>query len=315
MVDARKRSRTVVAKTSGRLSNAISRRRAKADGKIQDTPDDKIVEYFGNRDDTPLIELMRTAPTKVRPPRNNDNIHVSDLIHRCVRRILLMERMGVNPPAERLSEGQSVTFAIGEALHAYVVDKFTHGHPDKVYARWSCACGGTSKKGLLSKVGKMVCEDCGTHLTKHNEVSFVHPDYPLTGSPDLILRLDEYGAYYLVELKSISGNQYKELVRPVPDHIIQIVFYWQILKARGWRLVDKVSILYINKEFSFKMPYKEFLIDPQEPGLLDPYMEDLEAVKIARAGGELPPRTFCANIDSPDAKKCPVSVACFGSDR
>jgi hypothetical protein len=35
-------------------------------------------------------------------------------------------------------------------------------------------------------------------------------------------------------------------------------------------LDDRCSILYTNKEFSFKSPYKEFIVDPQEGNRLQP---------------------------------------------
>lgn len=314
MVDRTRRVRPVAVKLEGRLANAMSRRRAKVSGETEDLPDDRIVQYFGEDDDTPMMELLKQAPVVSRNHRSGANLHVSDLISKCVRRIVLSERLGIRPPAEKLVEGQSITFAIGDAVHSYITSRFIKGHPSKVYAEWVCACGHEKKIGLFSKVSKSSCEHCGTNLVNHREVPFLHPDYPLTGSPDLVLKLDDHGAYYLVELKSISATQFKELVRPQPDHVVQLTFYWHILKANGWRLVDKASILYANKEFSFKLPYKEFLIDPQEPGRLDPYMEDLKAVQDARDGGPLPARTFCSSIDSADAKKCPVCVACFGVD-
>lgn len=313
MTDRVRRVRPVTVKLEGRLANAMNRRRAKTTG--EEVPeDDKIVQYFGEDDDTPAMMLLKSSPPATRTHRGGESLHVSDLINKCVRRIVLSERLSIRPPTEKIVEGQGITFAIGDAVHAYITNRFIKGHPTKVYAEWGCACGRTKKTGMFSKISKAVCDQCSTPLTKHHEVAFEHPDYPLTGSPDIVLRMDDHGAYFLVELKSISAAQFKELVRPQPDHVIQIVFYWHILKANGWPLVDKVSILYANKEFSFKLPYKEFLIDPQEPGLLDPYMEDLKAVQDARDGGPLPARTFCQSIDSAEAKKCPVCVACFGVD-
>lgn len=315
MTERKRRVRqTATVKLEGRLANAMARRRAKADGSQDDTPTDRVVQYFGEDDDTPMMELLKSSPPATRTHRGGENLHVSDLITKCTRRIVLSERLNIRPPTEKIVEGQGITFAIGDAVHKYITQRFIKGHPDKVYAEWVCACEQTKKIGVFSKVSKSSCEHCGTRLTNHREVPFAHPELPLTGSPDLVLRMDDHGAYFLAELKSISATQFKELVRPQPDHVIQIVFYWHILKANDWPLVDKVSILYANKEFSFKLPYKEFLVDPQEPGLLDPYMADIQAVQDARDGGPLPPRTFCQSIDSAEAKKCPVCVACFGVD-
>lgn len=311
MTERVRRVRPATVQMTGRLAQALQRRRAPAE---REETESVVQPFFGEDTDTPMVQLLREGKPSARLARSSELLHVSDVVSKCVRRIVLMERMGVRQPAERLADGQGITFAIGDALHAYITQRFIEGHPSKVYAAWGCACGATKKKGLFEKVSKRTCDDCGTALTKHHEISFPHPDLPLTGSPDLILYLDEYGAYFVTELKSMSGAQFKELTRPMPDHVIQVVFYWHILKACKLPLVDKVSIVYINKEFSFKNPYKEFLIDPQQEGLLEAYLEDIDSVVTARAGGALPVRSFCAKVDSPEAKKCPVAVSCFGCD-
>lgn len=314
MTEARaRRVRPVAIRLTGRVAQALTRRTRQG---TADAADDApyVAEYFGEDTDTPLIELLKATPYVSQKYRGQtgSNVHVSDVISKCLRKIVLMERMELRHPTEKLVEGQGITFAIGDALHDYLTSRFVSGNPDKVWASWSCACGQTRKKGLYSKVSKFVCEQCDTSLTKHKEVAFPDEELQLTGSPDIILYMDEYGAYYIVELKSMSAAQWKELVRPVPDHVIQISFYWHLLHRAGWPLVNRCSILYANKEFSFKLPYKEFLIDPQVPGRLDPYLEDLQAFRDAREGGDLPTRTFCSSIDSAGAKACPVAVTCFG---
>ena len=312
MTDRIKRKRPAEVKMDGRVASALSRRQSGAQTGKQDDARKVVVPYFGDKDDTPMLQLLKETPPVMQRHREGDRLHVSDVISKCVRRIVIMERMGVRHPSEKIADGRGITFAIGDALHDYITSRFVQGHPDKVYARWGCACGQTTEDGIYSRIREKSCANCGGSLTVHHEIPFAHSALPLTGSPDIVLYMDDYGAYYLIELKSMAGTQWKDLARPLPDHVVQLSFYWKILHDEGYPLVDKASIIYANKEFSFKLPYKEFMIDPQAEGVLDPYIEDIEAVVRARAGGAIPARTFCASPDSPEAKKCPVAVSCFG---
>lgn len=302
--------------SSGGVTAALTRRtrRPVAATATEETaaPAPTIAAYFGEDEDTPVMQLIKRIPPVTQAHRGGPNVHVSDVISKCLRKVVLMENMKLRHPSEKIMDGQGITFAIGDALHDYVTDRVIKGHPDRVWAEWRCACGESRERSEFSRRQVLTCPSCGTSTDKHNEVAFPDAEWMLTGSPDIILKMDEYGAYYIVEVKSISAAGWKELVRPVPDHVIQVTFYWHLLQRAGWPLVDKVSILYVNKEFSFKLPYKEFMVDPQRPGILDPYLEDLRALRVAREGGDLPSRTFCATMDSPGAKKCPVSVTCFG---
>lgn len=290
---------------AGGLDAALARRRGRNDPRPSGP-----VEYFGDDTDTPLVEMLKSARPDLREPREGEYVHVSDVISKCVRKIALMRRMGVKAPQEQIHDGRGVTFAIGDALHDFVKKRITSGHPDKVWAHWTCRCKATEHTGLFSSRPTTVCGVCSKPVDVHNEIPFDHVEYKLRGTPDLLLLLPEYDAILPVELKSMAAEQWKGLQRPVPDHVVQVVLYWHILKACGYTVLDRCSILYINKEFSFKLPYKEFLVDPTKVDL-SMYWEDLDALKAALAGGELPPRIMCGDDKAPEAKKCPVCVTCF----
>lgn len=315
MTDARtRRTRPAVVQLSGSVASALDRRARRGRGEDTATPTSTVREYFGDDEDTPLLAMLKATPPNAQTYRGREYVHVSDVISKCLRKIILMERLKLRHPNEVITDGRGITFAIGDALHDYVTARFIKGHPSKVWAEWSCVCGATKQRGLFSAVHTKTCDTCSGSLVKHNEVAFPDDELMLTGSPDIVLYMDEYGGYYLVEIKSMAGTGWKELTRPVPDHVVQLTFYWNILRRAGWPLVSRCSILYANKEFSFKSPYKEFMIDPQAEGVLDTYLAGLAAFRIAREGGALPPRTFCSTQDSTGAKTCPVSVSCFGCD-
>lgn len=270
-----------------------------------------IREYSGFAEDTPMIELLKAVKPESQHFRSGEFIHVSDVIGKCVRKIALMRKMNLRHPQESIMEGKAVTFAIGESLHDYVKGRFAKGHPDKVWADWKCKCGASAHRGTLADRKSKTCDECNTAIDQHNEVPFVDPRYSLKGTPDLLLWMDDHGAYYIVEIKSMAANAWNELSMPLPDHKVQVALYWSIMREAGIPLVDKVSILYVNKEYSFKFPYKEFMLNPLSVDI-SPYIDDLDSLKASTDGGPLPPRITCGSNTAPEAKKCSVCVTCFG---
>lgn len=304
---ARRRAPAIGSGSASALKRRTGRGPAVSDGPV-------VAQYFGNDDDTPVIELLKAVRPMAQDFRGGEFIHVSDVISKCVRRIALMRQMGARPPQETIMDGQAITFAIGEALHDFVKAKFIKGHPQKVWADWKCDCGHLVHRGTFSSIPKRTfCPECGGPSHRHHEVPFVYTVYKLKGTPDLLLWLEQYNAFYIIEIKSISADGWKEIVRPLPDHMVQIAFYWRILRDAGINVVNRVSILYVNKEFSFKFPYKEFMIDPSAVDLT-PYIEDLDALKAAEDGGPLPARVLCSSDRAPEAKKCHMCAACFARD-
>lgn len=302
----RKRARLLDSRMVGGPAAALGRRTGRG------APAPKMVaEYFGTDEDTPVLEMLKAVRPDTRMFRGGEHIHVSDVISKCVRKIAIMRRMNMRHPQESLMDGHAITYAIGDSLHDYVKAKFRKGHPDKVWAHWLCPCGKTGHVGTFSARPETVCKHCKLPVDRHNEVAFVDEEFKLSGSPDLLLWLDQYGALYVIEIKSMAAEMWKELVRPLPDHLIQIALYWHIIKKTKMPVVDRTSILYVNKEFSFKFPYKEFMVDPAQIDVQN-YLDDLEALKVAGDGGDLPPRVLCGTQEAPEAKKCPVCVTCFG---
>jgi|OpeIllAssembly_1097287.scaffolds.fasta_scaffold00017_13 hypothetical protein len=289
----------------GGSSGAVRRRRG------QDVPAPEVVEVPWEPDTTPVIDMLKATKPATQEFRSTGNVHVSDIINKCVRKIALMHKLKLRHPQESIMDGQGITFAIGDAVHDFVKRRFIQGHPDKVYARWSCLCGKEGFEGLFKSRPRQKCPECNSTLDKHNEVRFTDAATKLTGSPDLLLWMDALGAYYIVEIKSIAAESWKELARAEPNHKVQVSLYWWLLRRAGIPVVNRTSILYANKEYSFKFPYKEFVIDPQTVDL-SPYMEDLDRLAEAMKGGELPPRVMCGTQEAPEAKRCPVRVTCFG---
>lgn len=305
-ISAARPTRTTPDRSTGR----ITRERKPRESAVSE------IVSLGNAEGV-LTDMLKGMKPIVDPFRGGELLHVSDVIHKCMRQLALIKRLDTRPPGRRLRDSEVITFRQGEVMHDFVRQRFAENHPDESFGRWSCVCKKTITQPMvyshLASKAK-ACEHCGTVPYKYEEVPVPDREYGLVGNPDFLLFLHRLKAYHVTEIKSIAGDAFAELARPIPDHVIQVVFYWHLLKRAGRKLTDKVSILYVNKAWGFKSPYKEFLVDAvKEERRLQPYIEDLLRYKgaVADPSADLPPK-LCGKIDAPDAKECAVRVACFG---
>lgn len=264
---------------------------------------------------TPLTDLLKRARNGYRRPRIGNAVHVSDLIARCIRKKALIERHGIPLPAQKLSLMDELTFAQGDAIHDVIKSRAAAGDAGRVWGKWRCHCKSlkVEEPCLLSEVDtEVLCDNCGGPANVYDEVTFKDEANNIVGHPDLILYYADLLAYYITELKSISAKQYEDLVRPDPDHVIQVLFYWYLMRLAGYEVVDHVSILYVTKGYTFRGdPYKEFVIHaPSQVQKLDLYLEDARALKVAREGGALPKRA-CASSTATEARACEACTHCF----
>ena len=263
-----------------------------------------------------LTSILSKARNIGRAKRPGTHIHVSDLLSKCLRKKAIVERHKVSLPTAKLSIMDSLTFAQGDAIHDTIKERSALGAPSLVWGKWKCACG-THRIDKLQTFAEVdtteVCKNCGGTADVYDEAEFIDAEYDIVGHPDLLLYLTDLDAFYVTELKSISDAQYKELVRPKAEHVLQALFYWFLMKRKGYRMVDTISILYVTKGYTFRGdPYTEFTFKaPTELRRLAPYLEDAKALLRARKGGELPARTQCASREATDARACEVAGICF----
>ncbi len=257
-----------------------------------------------------LKRLLHSHP-KPNRLREDGYLHVSDLLHKCPRMLALMAQSKAPPMLPPLTESMALTFAVGESIHDYVKNKLLIGEPDAVYGRWGCHCGKASFLGTYRQATTQEpCTHCSQPLKNYKEMSLRDEEINLLGNVDLTLQID--GRFLLAEIKSINKKQWDELTKPLPEHTLQILFYWWLAQRNSLPLYDAVVVLYVNKDFTFAgSPYKEFVFQPSSMlKRLDNYIEDAKMLKAAKAGGDLPYR-ICPKPDAPQAKKCPTVIACF----
>lgn len=263
-----------------------------------------------------LSALIRRAAGESREMRSHDYLHVSDLLNRCMRKIALTEQQDMPQQRQMLSLMDSLTFEVGDTIHDVIKRKAGLGGPSSVWGHWHCTCKSlhTETPCLRSEVDMdEVCAGCHTPKHIYGEVPMRDEELKIVGNPDLILFLHNYLAYYITELKSIAHAQWEEMSRPKPEHVIQILFYWYLMRKLGYRVASRVSIFYVTKGYLFSgEPYKEFTFEPEEIlSRLEPYLDEARYLLRFRADGTLPPRTQCSSRNAPEAKKCSMCSVCF----
>jgi len=259
------------------------------------------------------LSLLKTVPRNTNTFRVGSYLHVSDLLGKCVRKMAISYVYDVAMPSQPIQESLALTFAQGTAIHDHIKSRMFSGHAGKMFGSWSCKCGDLhTKPSLYHKVQNKRCSICGGAPINYNELELRDTELMLVGSPDITLYLDEYRAYYPIEIKSINHEEWKELARPKPDHVLQVLFYWYLLKKLGYPVTTQVSILYVTKGFIFKSPYKEFIVFPESNiSRLDEYLEEARALRDARNNVGIPIRSVCATPDTKTAKECHVCNICF----
>ena len=264
-----------------------------------------------------LVSILNRTPREPRHKRPGQHLHVSDLLNRCLRKFALVERHGVSVRPDRLSSSDVFTFAQGDAIHDAAKMMAALAAPETVWGKWSCKCGHLyhEQPCTLSELDmNELCPQCETPTNHYQEVSMRNDELMIVGNPDLILYYRNINAFHVTELKSIANDQWQELARAKPDHVLQVVFYWFLMRELGYRMTNRVSIIYITKGYLFKgKPYKEFVLDPeQELHRLDAYLEEARLVMQSRKNiAILPARVGCTTEHSAQAKKCEVCDICF----
>lgn len=259
------------------------------------------------------------APMLVRSPvqqsmrESGGYLHVSDLIHKCTRALALSQHASIPVMSEPIFESRGLTFAQGHAIQDYVTGRLIANYNTHLYGVWSCVCGHTKQEGVHADIEEGVCQVCQQPVSKYNEVVIRNEEMMLTGALDILV-LDN-SRFHIGECKSMASSRFNDLRRPVPDHLIQALLYWWLAREAGMPLWDSLTLLYVNKDFVWGSPFKDYTIVPSSViDRIDPYLEEaceLAKFRSTKKRTDIPLRTSCATIDSPLAKKCQFANVCF----
>lgn len=265
-------------------------------------------------DDDPVLVPLLQGRYPQEPFRHGEYVHVSDLLYRCIRKIALSELLNEDIHAETIWPGRALTFRFGHATEDHVREELKKNAPKMLWGDWQCPCEHTLVKGRTwHQVRDAKCPKCGHPPISYKERVIRDDEFMITSAVDILLLMDGY--FYLNECKSMARKMWEELKRPMPEHLIQVLMYWHLYRRAGYKLWDRVSLIYVNKEFMFSgLPYKEFHFQPSvlSDRLDELFQEAAELTAFRREGMvTLPRRRMCTDQQSTEAKRCQFRHVCF----
>ncbi len=258
---------------------------------------------------TKLIEAQDLVPEISREASGDGFTHVSTLINiGCERRVALAMKYN-SVQRTTVTGGHKVMWLLGRAVEKHVKTQIiTSRQGMGVYGVWVCHCEQTTHTGFKPDA---TCRFCHRKLLTYREPVLRDAEYKITGSPDLTLR--DRGYFYPIEIKSMNPDQFKELERPLPDHVAQALMYQELYHRSGFMMHENIILLYVNKGFrwgSRDKVYKEYHIDGStETARI--IIRDLFELADRLASGRVPPRTLCTTVQNPTARKCDQCHLCF----
>lgn len=275
-----------------------------------------------------IIERQDTIPERSRlgTPSVEGYIHASSLLDMCARQQVIANLH--RPPAllNNVSSADRVVWALGRAAEKHVRRQVINGLQMRdTFGRWSCHCPRwerSVRQGFYDD--DIRCGHCAQKLDKYREITLFDHANKIAGNPDLIFR--HMQKYVCTEVKSIKGEEFKELRVPLNVHVLQAILYRHLLLLTGMPVADVVVIFYVNKHYARRRRraegeaperspvYKEFHVDatlPMYQNELARMLSIAAEVRDHMRVGMVPERTLCTNSSCSRARECPVAATCF----
>ena len=264
-----------------------------------------------------LMRVVNAQDSAPEAKRHNDGyLHMSQLLRGlCPRQVRFTDMNPEKRVYEDVTGGHRVMWKLGRAAEAHIRDSYIKGvKGEGVYGQWRCKCGAHSKTGFFDETWT-ACGRCRTLPDNYGELAVFDHENGVVGNPDFLVRIGNL--LYVVEIKSMNGEDFDVLERPMPDHIIQGAGYRRLMLANGFEVAPVVIILYVTKKFKYGSPYKEFHVNVESQNyeaVLDGAWQRGKLIRTARQKDLLPRDRVCSSMDSPQAKKCPHVTDCFMRD-
>lgn len=278
-----------------------------------------------------IADLFYSHIDRTSKNQSRDHIlpmHVSAALSFCARKTFIGKKaneVDSNASSKKLSPSLAMTFQIGKSIEGYnqqiMIDVFGK---QNIFGTWKCRCGSSELKGFGADPFPRVCSLClGSVFDNYSEAQ-VEARGLIRGAIDCLFRKGLDSPVEVLELKTINGKDFKDLLSPKPLHIMQAFFYYKILQENKESFLrdfgvdvdaKQFTIVYSNKDFLFSgNPWKSFVVkisDIPKP-YNDLYEEVMEGLKILiEFPNDLPPRTKCTSLSSTLAKECLYAVECF----
>lgn len=281
-----------------------------ADRKYDPTPEERTILDSGK--EIVLKHLYKGPIYSRSDTRFDDYIAVVDLISRCSRQIFFSKERSI-PISNIIWPRDKIVFSAGKSIEKEVVGLVSYMSPERIYGDWICVCGQLkySDKTLVEVWGEEQCVSCGSKADQYKGLTVFNEEYKIVGAVDLVLRLGTQ--LYITEIKTRSSKRFKELQDGEDRHnVLQGMLYWDLVRRAGYPVIDKFSMLYINRDYSYyESPFQEVVHTVSEEEILTSigvYYQDALNIK----NGIVNKLTrVCASEKQGNKIKCPCVLHCF----
>lgn len=237
--------------------------------------------------------------------------HVSTIAKAvCVREYALAANYS-RQASNALTGGHRLLFAYGRTAENHIRETAIRAFNGAVYGRWKCACGRTEHVGTRPGI---TCGHCEKPVDRYREEPVFNHEFRVVGNPDLPIMIGR-NHMAVVEIKSLPGDEWRDITAPKSEHITQAVLYAWMKRTNGFTVHDNVVLLYASRNFRWGSPYKEFHVRLSDPAMQERLALSLEAaaqIKDALANRTVPPRLACCTaITDRRARDCPQAALCM----
>lgn len=238
--------------------------------------------------------------------------HVSTLARAvCVREYALAARYG-RQASEAVTGGHRLLWAYGRTAENHIRDQAIAAFNGAVYGRWKCACGSVEHVGTRPS---STCGRCGKPVNRYREEPVFNHEYRIVGNPDLPIMVNRTHMA-VVEIKSLPGDEWRELEAPKSEHITQGLMYGWLKRQNGFTVHDDIVFIYASRNFRWGSPYKQYAVSlssEESQSRLALALEAASAIRDAHASPDIiPPRApACTSPDVTRARNCAQCALCF----
>jgi len=259
-------------------------------------------------------ELLLSAYKGNSSSRNDNHIHVSDLIDFCPRKYALCMKHEIPFHMKTyLPVSRSLTFDIGKKIQSIVIERLRRRRDGMLIGTWKClAC----KKQFFGQDGK--CPYCNAQLLIYKDTKLVldMEYFKIVGNMDINLIYND--RILIADVKSIKGANFDKLSGTHLNYRKQVNLYLWLARVGKLTVPKKIDLdfytrtgvlLYVSKE-ERSDPIKTFLV-PYDTDFIIDIEKKLNKLKAFSKNKKGIPRKICTSSHIYMARQCHVSDLCF----
>lgn len=260
-------------------------------------------------------------------PRSRWNLHASDLTKEdyefCPRERALQLYTGHKGKGHYVNACLSYTFMLGHYMAEMLIHEVL---VDIVVGDWKCThCGGMER---FCKKPKAPCKTCGGRHWKYEEVRVKCKDTGVSCGLDVLVKMPTRPKLTLLELKSISKDEWPKLKAPMSEHRLRTNLYLSTIARSEYANqidCDNSLVVYMIKGYGAQdptlkndgimdqhTPFKEFEVIRKEEDVVG-YFEQAKKAHEYMNTGKMP-EGICEVVDCKRATKCSMRKQCFSGD-